>query len=408
MISLFTEAKHIKTHIPIASSKSESNRALIIRALTQGYSELRNLSSARDTQTLVRLLKSEGHVLDVIDAGTTMRFLTAYCCAAGRDQILTGTPRMCKRPIGILVEALKELGAEIEYWKQKSFPPLHIISKGRQMEGGEISIRGDVSSQFISALLMIAPVLKNGLSLNLTGNITSRPYTEMTINLMKHFGVEAIWEDNKIRVPEKAYVANDYTIESDWSSASYWYSIVALSENGEISLPGYKRNSFQGDHKIAEFMRYFGVSTEFTNDGIRLRKIDPEMPDDLVIDFTETPDLAQTIAVVSAAKAMPIRMKGLHTLRVKETDRIQALQNELGKFGVSMDEGSEGVFAISGTYQSSDAIVETYDDHRMAMAFAPLVFHQQKLMIKNPGVVVKSYPEYWKHLERVGVKITEW
>lgn len=409
MISLTAKNKRFEARIPLSSSKSESNRALIIQALAKEKIELYNLSSARDTQTMIRLLKSEGHVLDVIDAGTTMRFLTAYFCAAGRDQILTGTPRMCQRPIGILVDALRQLGAEINYWKQEGFPPLHIVSKGTKMGGGEISIKGNVSSQFISALLMIGPVLKDGLTLNLEGPVTSRPYAEMTLKLMKHFGVDSSWEGNQIRIDEQAYKANAYTIESDWSSSSYWYSIAALSESAKIHLPGLRKESFQGDSKIAEFMEYFGVSTEFVEDGVILEKTEPKKSDGILdIDFTETPDLAQTISVVSAATGIPLRLRGLHTLRVKETDRIVALQNELGKFGVGLNEVESEVFETQGKFSDSGGLINTYEDHRMAMSFAPLAMVQKEIMLKDPEVVKKSYPEFWDHLGMVGIQKTDW
>ncbi len=408
MISLKAASKSIKGTIPIAASKSESNRALIIQALCDSPFELHNLSSARDTQTMIRLLESEGHVLDVIDAGTTMRFLTAYFSAVGRDQILTGTPRMCKRPIGILVDALRSLGAEIEYWKQEGYPPLHIISKGDRMVGGELTISGSVSSQFITALLLIGPTLKGGLTLHLEGNIASKPYISMTLGLMEYFGVKAEWNDRIIRVPEKEYQPREYTIESDWSAASYWYSMVALAENAEIKLLGLRDHSLQGDSHIAKLMESFGVKTTYQEDGILLTKTNVFSGKELDIDFYKTPDLAQTIAVVSAATGLPVRMKGLETLRIKETDRILALQNELGNFNVSMSSEDDVHFTVKGDFSTSFKPVETYEDHRMAMAFAPLIMVQDELMIKEPEVVKKSYPEFWEHLELVGVTITEW
>ena len=408
MVSLSFKDQSLKATIPLPSSKSESNRALIIQALSQGKVELDNLSSARDTQTMIRLLSSEGHVLDVIDAGTTMRFLTAYFSAVSRDQILTGTPRMCKRPIGILVEALRELGAEIEYWKQEGFPPLHIISKGSHMEGGEISMKGNVSSQYITALLMIGPTLKGGLRINLEGEISSRPYIEMTRGLMSHFGVESRWEDQSIIVEEQIYQKNSYTIESDWSAASYWYAMVAIAEDAEVTLLGLRKDSMQGDRGIVELMKKFGVGSRFNKDGVTLTKINPQAGKGLLeIDFSDMPDMAQTVAAVSAAKGIPVRMTGLHTLRIKETDRIDAICNELAKFGVEVQVDGN-ICTIDGTVGKSSSIIKTYDDHRMAMAFAPLLFTQNSLMIDDPEVVQKSYPEFWQHLKLAGIKVDEY
>lgn len=408
MVSLSFKDNSLRTRVALPSSKSESNRALIIQALSQGNIELENLSSARDTQTMIRLLSSEGHVLDVIDAGTTMRFLTAYFSAVSRDQILTGTPRMCKRPIGILVEALRELGAEIEYWKQEGFPPLHIISKGSHMEGGEISMKGNVSSQYISALLMIGPSLKGGIRINLEGEISSRPYIEMTRSLMQHFGVESRWEDQSIIVEEQPYQKNSYRIESDWSAASYWYAMVAIAEDAEVELLGLRKDSMQGDRGIVEMMENFGVASRFTDEGVSLSKIEPKAGDNILeLDFSDMPDMAQTVAVISAAKGIPVRMTGLHTLRIKETDRIAALYNELQKFGVEMQIDGD-ICTINGTVSKTSSVIKTYDDHRMAMAFAPLLFTQNSLMIDEPEVVQKSYPEFWHHLKKAGVKVDEY
>lgn len=403
MISLSASTSEIGGRIPLPSSKSESNRALIIRALSPHPFKLNNLSSARDTQTMIKLLASEGHVLDVIDAGTTMRFLTAYCAAAGRDQILTGTPRMCKRPIGLLVKALRELGATIEYWKQEGYPPLHVVNNGSRLHGGTLTMAGNISSQFITAILMIAPTLPGGLRLELTGKINSRPYIDMTLSLMALFGVNAHWEGHTIVVPEQPYQGSEYTIESDWSAASYWYSCAAIADQAELKLLGLRKSSRQGDSRIAEMMAPFGIHTEYHPEGTILRKMEAPTKEEVQIDFTPTPDLAQTMAVISAATGTPLRMTGLETLRIKETDRILALQNELKKFGVSMEEVSPEVFLVSGRFQSSVWPVATYEDHRMAMAFAPLVLKQSSLKIEDPEVVNKSYPEFWTHLERIGI-----
>ncbi|RMG59208.1 MAG: 3-phosphoshikimate 1-carboxyvinyltransferase [Bacteroidetes bacterium] len=408
MIVLSAGTRQLHATIPLPASKSESNRALIIQALSQAPITLDNLASARDTRTLIRLLESEGHVLDVIDAGTTMRFLTAYCAAAGRDQILTGTPRMCQRPIGILVDALRTLGADIQYYRQEGYPPLHIVSKGTRLTGGKLRMAGHVSSQFISAILMIAPVLTQGLRLELEGSISSRPYIEMTRAIMAHFGVQTTWEAQTLVIPEQAYQAGHYQIESDWSAASYWYSMAALAESADITLKGLRQTSWQGDARIAELMVPFGVHTEYLPDGVRLTRREPSAPGDLLdIDFSDTPDLAQTLAVVSAGTGIPLRMRGLHTLRVKETDRIEALRTELERFGVHM-EVVDDVCTIRDRSQKPQGQVHTYDDHRMAMAFAPLALRHDQVELEQPEVVVKSYPEFWDHLALAGLRHTEW
>ncbi|MCI4670404.1 MAG: 3-phosphoshikimate 1-carboxyvinyltransferase [Bacteroidia bacterium] len=404
MISLSQSAPKLDAKIPLPSSKSESNRALIIQALSQEEIVLENLAEARDTQTMIRLLNdSEGHVLDVLDAGTTMRFLTAYFSATGRDQILTGTPRMCQRPIGVLVDALRELGAEIDYWKQEGFPPLHIISKGSKMQGGKISMPGNISSQFISAILMIAPTLEGGVQLELEGKITSKPYIDMTRALMARFGIDSKWDGNSIHVSEGQYKGGTYGIEGDWSAASYWYSMVAQSKGGKLEIHGLRKNSIQGDSSIVELSKHFGVETTYTDQGLSLVKTNQELPSSLEIDFSTFPDLAQTIAVMGAALGVELSMTGLHTLRIKETDRIAALENELEKMGVET-ESSEDSLKVKGRIQKS-ALINTYDDHRMAMAFAPLVMSLPSISIKEPSVVDKSYPSFWKHMELTGVKI---
>lgn len=405
MLSLSASASEIYAQLALPASKSESNRTLIIQGLSEGPIALHNLSSARDTRIMQRLLDSEGHVLDAADAGTTMRFLTAYFAAVQRDQILTGTPRMCKRPIGILVDALRHLGAEIEYWKQDGFPPLHIVSKGRQrLIGGELTMEGHVSSQFISAILMIAPTLPGGLQLHLSGELTSRPYVEMTRSLMARFGVTTNWEAQTLHIPEQPYQAGEYTIESDWSAASYWYSFAALADEADIRLRGLREASLQGDQAIARLMAPFGVATTYEADGVRLTKTQPQT-DAQTIDFTAFPDLAQTMAVVAAATGTPLRMTGLHTLRIKETDRIEALAQELGKFGVQVRTEADAC-EIGGGFDPKPAMIHTYDDHRVAMAFAPLVLRTQHLSLQDGTVVEKSYPEFWQHVAQAGIQVS--
>jgi 3-phosphoshikimate 1-carboxyvinyltransferase len=393
----------IKEKIRLASSKSESNRALIINALSGFGGELQNLSTARDTQTMIRLLKSEDAVADVLDAGTTMRFLTAYFAVTNQTKTMTGTPRMCERPIGILVDALRSIGCEIDYLGKEGYPPTQLKGFSEQKDN-EISIRGDVSSQYISALLMISPLLPNGLTINLLGEIGSIPYITMTIKQMEAFGVKvsADWDAKKLSVEAQKYQPTSYQIESDWSGASYWYSIVALAENEdvEIELLGLKENSLQGDSVIVNIMSELGVKSTFTPDGVLLQKTmaNPSFE----WDFTDCPDLAQTVAVVLVAKKIKGIFTGLESLKIKETDRVVALQNELAKIGGTLEEveAKTRYEVNSGGSWTKTPTFETYDDHRMAMAFAPLAMILD-VIIEEPGVVAKSYPSYWEDLGKI-------
>jgi 3-phosphoshikimate 1-carboxyvinyltransferase len=385
------------------ASKSESNRVLIIDALAGKNARLENLSNARDTQTMIRLLKSGDSVLDVIDAGTTMRFLTAYLAITGQEKTLTGTKRMCERPIKLLVDALRELGAGIEYKEKEGYPPLAIKKfEKKNAKTNHISIRGDVSSQYITALLMIAPVLPKGLILELEGKIGSKPYIEMTLNLMKIFGISSEWKDNIIKIQNQEYKPASYKVESDWSAASYWYSIAALSKKATIEIRGYNKKSFQGDHVVSSIMEKLGVHSDFTDKGVILRKTD-KVVKSFEQDFTDCPDLAQTVAVVCAAKGVECTMTGLESLRIKETDRIVALQNELQKFGSDLVEViPDTQFKIKNSqFKINNQSVATYKDHRMAMAFAPLAL-LGNITIESPEVVEKSYPHFWEDLKTAG------
>lgn len=402
MLSLTARSHAISGKIDLPSSKSESNRSLIIQALNPEI-QLNNLASARDTQTMIRLLNSKEHVLDVIDAGTTMRFLTAYCAATGGDQLITGTPRMCNRPIGGLVTALRELGADIKYWKQEGYPPLHTQSRKGPLHGGSIQMPGNISSQFISAILLISPYLSEGLELTLTDGVTSRPYLNMTMSLMQHFGAEVDWgNDNMILTKPGSYQTQSYSVESDWSGASYWYAIAALSKEVNITLLGLRSSSLQGDRAIVELMENFGVTTVFNEEGAILSKNNRPLPVKLVIDCLETPDLAQTLAVIAGALGVHLTLTSLHTLKVKETDRIEALVTELSKFGLEV-KGTNDSLEISGTFKSTREVIHTYEDHRMAMAFAPLALKTPFIQLDDPAVVVKSYPEFWDHLKEIGI-----
>jgi len=387
--------------IPLPSSKSESNRVLIIDALTKGANKLSNLAEARDTQTMIRLLKEDPDTYDVLDAGTTMRFLTAYAALNNRQKTMKGTPRMCERPIGILVDALKEIGASINYLKKEGFPPLSIEGFSGQ-KTKEIEIRGDVSSQYISALLMNAPLLPDGLVLNLTGKIGSRTYITMTLELMKTFGVDYIFEGSQIEIKPGKYQPTSFSVESDWSGASYWFSLLACADSGELFLKGLKAESLQGDAKIVAIMDKLGVESEFQSNGIILRK--KEISGLPSFDFTHCPDLAQTVAVTCAITGQTSDFMGLESLRIKETDRIDALQRELAKIGALLEERKEGVFTLVPATNIPDKVsIATYDDHRMAMAFMPLIT-RTKLEIEDPEVVNKSYPSFWKHCSLLDIQ----
>lgn len=386
----------------LPASKSISNRALIINALAGGKSELSNLSDANDTQLMLRLIHSKDKIIDVEDAGTTMRFLTAYFSISNQQKVLTGTGRMKERPIGILVDALRNLGAEIEYLEKEGFPP-HELKKFTGQKTSTLRIRGDVSSQYISALMMVAPILPNGLRLILEGKIGSRPYIEMTASLMKHFGVDTELLADQVVIAHQKYRPEPFTVESDWSAASYWFAFTALAEKADITLPRLLSNSIQGDSAIVKIMDFLGVASNFENGLLKLSK--QESKKELHWDFTHCPDLAQTVAVVCAAKNIKGFFTGLESLRIKETDRIMALQNELRKIGGSLiEEDSEHWTLIPSVSLPSSTSFLTYKDHRMAMAFAPLSTLMD-VEIERPEVVRKSYPNFWNDMKDLGFVI---
>lgn len=399
----------IRGDIRLPSSKSESNRALIIRAYSRGLSEVENLSDAKDTVTLERLLREMPDEMDVGHAGTAMRFLTGFLAFQKRDFILTGSERMKQRPIGPLVDALRKIGAEINYMGNEGCPPLMVHGRNARFGDTEVEIPGGISSQYISALLMLAPMLTNGLGVTLTGAIRSVPYIEMTLRIMAHFGVRHSWEGNRIHVAKQAYQAGSYVVEADWSSASYWYCIAALAEEAEIALPGLRRDSWQGDQAIVEIMERLNVQTEWTAEGVVIRKVAGELPESLKWDFVGCPDLAQGVLAVMSALGVKGEFEGLESLRIKETDRIAALQNELGKFGMRLEEldGEDGkaYWTLDGVFSPAEVEIPTYDDHRMALAFAPLALSLPGITILEPEVIVKSYPSYWDDLEKVGFKL---
>jgi 3-phosphoshikimate 1-carboxyvinyltransferase len=379
---------------------------LIINALADGKLTPDNLSDCDDTRVMVKALNHERvGVIDIMAAGTAMRFLTAYLSVTSGTHIITGTERMRQRPIRILVDALRELGAEIEYVENDGYPPLRIT--GKALTGQTIRLKGDISSQYISALLMIAPTLQHGLRLFLIGEVISRPYINLTLQLMAAFGVQAVWDsENSLIIEHQSYQSVPFTVESDWSAASYWYQIVVLSQSGEVELLGLFKNSYQGDSRGAEVFSRLGVSTTFTDQGVLLKKTG-HCVERLEEDFVDIPDLAQTFVVTCALLDIPFHFTGLQTLKIKETDRIAALIAEMSKLGyvVREENDSELIWDGERIQPQESPVIETYKDHRMAMAFAPAAICYPQLMIVEPQVVTKSYPNYWDDLKKVGVRL---
>jgi 3-phosphoshikimate 1-carboxyvinyltransferase len=407
LVSNKNKTINIETDLP--ASKSISNRALIINALSDSAVPVNNLSDSDDTQVLKKALYSnDTNKFDIGHAGTAMRFLTAYLTRIAGEWEVTGSSRMKQRPISILVNALNKLGGNIQYMEKHGFPPLKIY--GSHLTGTTLEMDGSVSSQYISALLMIAPVIDNGLELKLKGEITSRSYIEMTLKLMAGFGIKYVWTGDTITIPEQTYKPLKFTVESDWSAASYWYEILALSDNGSVFLKNLKLDSLQGDAKIATWFEDFGIKSIQKNNGILITKDEEHNPDSLTLNFIENPDIAQTMACLCVAKKIPFHFLGLKTLKIKETDRIAALKNELSKFGASLSEPIPGELKWTGTIDQTDKdhfpLIKTYNDHRMAMSFAPLAIAGLKMEIENPSVVSKSYPAFWSDLEKAGFQIT--
>jgi 3-phosphoshikimate 1-carboxyvinyltransferase len=389
--------------ISLPASKSETNRMLIIRALSGNTVQVDNISSARDSYLMQKLLSSSETELDVQDAGTTMRFLTAFFGIGNSEKIIKGTERMHQRPIGLLVDSLKKLGAQIEYLGKEGYPPLKILPF-HYSGTNQISIPGNISSQFISALLLISPNLPEGIEINIEGEVYSRPYIEMTLQLMGKMGIDYKWGDGKISVPAQQYKKGTYSVESDWSAASYWYGIAALSDKSDFFLKGLLPDSLQGDSAITSIMKSFGVDTVFEESGARMIK-SKKIPEKFIHDFKECPDLAQTIAVLCAALQIEISFTGLESLRIKETDRITALQNELKKVGVELvEKNNNWIFSRNNFKMPEKICFSTYHDHRMAMAFAPLAVFGE-IEIEHPEVVNKSYPEFWTHLGQSGFNL---
>lgn len=399
--TLKLDSKTIPLNISIylPASKSISNRALILNALSYSTYEIKNLANCDDTRVMVEALDSNNTVFDIGAAGTAMRFLTAFLSKTVGEWIITGNERMKHRPIKILVDALNNLGARIEYVENEGLPPLHIF--GSALTGGEIQLNGSVSSQYISALMMIAPYMQNGLKIKLEGNVISVPYIRMTMSMMNEYGVEVTFKNKEIEIKPQTYKPIQYKVESDWSAASYWYEITSIAGKGQIFLKGLNKNSYQGDSKVAELFEQLGVKTEYKTDGVILTPNDNHVSN-FEYDFIDQPDLAQTFAVTCCLKNIPFHFKGVQSLKIKETNRIEALIKELAKLGYILSEPIEGELAWEGQHckSSSTISIATYEDHRMAMAFAPAAIITS-VTIEHPEVVSKSYPNFWKDFNRL-------
>ena len=392
--------------IYLNSSKSESNRLLIIKALSEKEITIKNLSKANDSVLLKNLLESENLVVwDAQDAGTSFRFLTSFLAIKKEHVVLSGTERMKQRPVKVLVDALNKIGAEILYLENEGFPPIYVKGKINQVKN-KLDIPGDISSQYISSLLLIAPLLEKGIEINIEEPFYSRPYVNMTLNLMNSFGIKSAVKGNKISIKNQEFSSGSYIVESDWSAASYWYSILSISDDiNNLTLQGLKKKSNQGDSVISELMKSFGVNTQYKEDGIVLTKIKLDT-EEIELDFRDCPDLAQTILVVAAYHKIKLKVSGVESLKIKETDRLLAMKNELKKIGCDFyEEGNYWILEKRSREIDDELSIDTYKDHRMAMAFAPLA-SKKSMIINDPDVVVKSYPTYWEDLKKVGFIIT--
>jgi len=420
-IILTKKNKSVHGTVQLTGSKSECNRALVIEALSNGKVKIENISDAADTVTLCEVLSLKSEVVsqknndsrlsnqdfrlvNIGPAGTAMRFLTAYFAIGDQEVILTGSERMQQRPIGILVDALRELGATIDYVENEGFPPIKLKGGFTQLSN-KVGIKGDISSQYITALLLIAARLPLGLELHIEGELTSRPYVEMTLAMLESAGIEHTWNDNAIYIASQEFAEASLHVEPDWSAASYWYAIAALANEAELFLPGLTKYSLQGDSVITEIMANFGITSQFKDGGVYLVKEEKPVIRK-IFDLKSCPDLAQTVIVVCAALGHNATFTGLETLKIKETDRVKALQNELEKIGVKLIEKNQ-VYKLdcSGKFIPERVIINTYDDHRMAMAFAPLALLIPEVEIEDAKVVEKSYPAFWKDLESVQFEV---
>ena len=409
--------KNIPSNIPdtpisLPASKSICNRVLTIVALSDGVGDVYNVSDCDDTNAIINAItmhKKGEKYINIGAAGTAMRFMTAMLALRTKATVtIDGSARMRKRPIKELVDVLCQLGAKIEYaGESDSCPPLLI--RQAPMRGGTVSINGSISSQYISALMMIAPGLSDGLTINITGGLVSRPYVEMTAAIMRDFGAQVLCTENQITIKQGDYQSRTYSVENDWSAASYWYEIRSLIPDVNLRLASLHKNSTQGDSKVAEIFKLFGVETEYTSDGVLLTYNPKSVAERIDIDLQNQPDLAQTIVVTACLKGIPFRISGLSTLRIKETDRISALISQLAKLGYTVRETEDATLESDSVRRSCDKApaIETFDDHRMAMAFAPASIVVPGITIEDAEVVSKSYPKYWEHLKLIGFNLSE-
>jgi 3-phosphoshikimate 1-carboxyvinyltransferase len=402
-----TSQYDLKDQIAITGSKSETNRLLLLQALYPNIS-LANTSNSDDSEVMQKALNGHDEIVDIHHAGTAMRFLTAYYAVQeGREVVLTGSQRMTERPIKVLVEALVQLGAKITYEKEDGYPPIRIV--GQKITANKVSIPANVSSQYISALLLIAPKLENGIELTLVGEITSVPYIKMTLALLNDLAIETSFVGNVITVkPKKEVETKVMTVESDWSSASYFFSLVALAKTASVSLTSYKETSLQGDSELVSIYKKLGVETKFEENKITLTKQQNFKPETLNLELNNTPDIAQTIVVTCLGLGIGCHLTGLHTLKIKETDRLEALRIELTKLGADISVTNDSLTLVATNTINHEIRIDTYNDHRMAMAFAPLGL-KVPIVINNADVVSKSYPDYWSDLKKLGfLTVQKW
>jgi len=394
--------------VKLPASKSISNRLLILNALSEKQGTIRNLSESDDTQVLLQALDNPSEVIDIGHAGTAMRFLTAFLSIREGNHILTGSERMQNRPIGELVSALNSLGASIFYTGKEGYPPLSV--HGRSLEGGDISIDSSISSQYISALMMFGPVFRKGLKIHLQKDMVSSSYIRLTRNIMLEFGIPVVFSGTTIVIPNHELTGRDILVEADWSAASYWYAMAAISERAELEIEGLFTESYQGDSVLPDLFAGFGVHTEFFPGGIRLKRTERTIRE-ISFDFHDNPDLVQTLVVLCGLLDIPFQFSGTRTLKIKETDRVLALHQEMGKLGILLDVEKNGSWirwdGINKVGKERDPRILTYQDHRMAMAFAPAAMKMPGLVIEDPGVVHKSYPRFWHDLKSVGYTIRE-
>ena len=395
----------LKATIELPASKSISNRVLILNALSFNTNPVENLSDCEDTQVIIDAFNSNSNIFDVKGAGTAMRFLTAFLAGMEGEWILKGSKRMHERPIYPLVDTLKALDADIEYLETEGCPPLRI--RGKRLKGGEVFVSGNISSQFLSALMMVAPIMEKGLVINIRTDVISKPYLNLTIKLMEEYGVHVKWEDNKIIIKPQVYKPVTFRVEPDWTAASYWYEMVALCPGSEVILPGLCKDSYQGDSNLVSLFADLGVATEYVSGGVVIRKA-TKPNKKFFHNFVGEPDLAQTFAATCCFLNVPFIFSGVQSLRIKETDRIEALKVELKKLGFVLRETGDEMLEWDGErcFPQENAAIDTYDDHRMAMSLAPAAVPFNSILINDPHVVSKSYPNFWKDLQTAGFIIT--